>query len=105
MAASVNGRPTARWMSYRRSVFARPRLNRLNNATSAISNTTSRSCVNIVMMNTKRETVIGVRLTWDERRQVERLAMGQPLGTWARRILLERIESERLKEVKAIKAQ
>jgi hypothetical protein len=58
------------------------------------------------MMNTlKRETVIGVRLTWEERRQVERLAMGQPLGTWARHVLLERIESERLKGGKAIKAQ
>jgi len=49
-------------------------------------------------MNTfKRETMIGVRLTWDERKQVERLAHPEPLGTWARRILLERIESERLK--------
>jgi hypothetical protein len=48
-------------------------------------------------MNTKRETIIGVRLTWAERRQVERLAHPEPLGTWARRILLERIESERLK--------
>jgi hypothetical protein len=94
MAISVNGRPTARWMSYRRSASRRPRLNRRGSNTNAISNTTSRSCVNIVTMNTKRETVIGVRLTWDERRQVERLAMGQPLGTWARRVLLERI-SER----------
>jgi len=41
--------------------------------------------------------MIGVRLTWDERKQVERLAHPEPLGTWARRILLERIESERLK--------
>jgi len=47
-------------------------------------------------MNTfKRETTIGVRLTWDERRQVERLAMGQPLGTWARRVLLERISKKK----------
>jgi hypothetical protein len=49
-------------------------------------------------MNTfKRETIIGVRLTWDERKQVERLAHPEPPGTWARRVLLERIESERLK--------
>jgi len=57
-------------------------------------------------MNTlKRETVIGVRLTREERRQVERLAMGQPLGTWARHVLLERIESEKLKGGEGDKAQ
>jgi len=56
-------------------------------------------------MNTlKRETVIGVRLTLEERRQVERLAHPEPLGTWARRILLERIESEK-KGGKGDKAQ
>ena len=47
-------------------------------------------------MNTfKRETMIGVRLTWEERRQVERLAHPEPLGTWARRVLLERISEKK----------